>query len=51
MLAIFKRKILDEMLRWKSSPVSEKKALVIKGLRRFGKTFTPDNMLNPSMRT
>ena len=40
MLAIFKRKILDEMLRWRASPVSEKKALVIKGLRQIGKTFT-----------
>ena len=40
MLAMFKRRILDEMLKWKSSTVSEKKALVIKGLRQVGKTFT-----------
>ena len=40
MLAMFKRRILDEMLKWKSSPVSEKKALMIKGLRQVGKTFT-----------
>ena len=40
MLAMFRRKILDDMLRWKSSPVSEKKALIIKGLRQIGKTFT-----------
>ena len=40
MLAMFKMKILDKMLKWKSSPVSEKKALMIKGLRQIGKTFT-----------
>ena len=27
-------------MKWKSSPVSEKKALIIKGLRQIGKTFT-----------
>ena len=40
MLAMFKRRILDEMLKWKSSTVSEKKALVINGLRQIGKIFT-----------
>ena len=37
---MFKMKILDKMLKWKSSPASEKKALMIKGLRQIGKTFT-----------
>ena len=37
---MFKRKILDEMIAWKASPLSDKKALVIKGLRQIGKTFT-----------
>ena len=37
---MFKRKILQEMLDWKSSPQSKQKALLIKGLRQVGKTFT-----------
>ncbi len=37
---MFRRKVLQEMLDWKSSPQSEGKALLIKGLRQVGKTFT-----------
>ena len=37
---MFRRKVLQEMLDWKSSPQSKGKALVIKGLRQVGKTFT-----------
>lgn len=35
---MFKRKIMDEMLKWKNSG-GKKKALVIKGMRQIGKTF------------
>ncbi len=37
---MFRRKILEHMMSWKKSTLSEKKALVIKGLRQIGKTFT-----------
>ena len=37
---MFRRKVLQEMLDWKSSPQSKGKAIVIKGLRQVGKTFT-----------
>ena len=37
---MFKRKILSEMLDWKASKSSKRKAIVIKGLRQVGKTFT-----------
>ena len=37
---MFKRKIHDEMMAWKSSPLSKNKALIIKGLRQIGKTFS-----------
>lgn len=37
---MFRRKVLKEMLDWKSSPQSKGKALLIKGLRQVGKTFT-----------
>lgn len=35
---MFRRKIIDELLAWKNS--DNKKALVIKGLRQIGKTFS-----------
>ncbi|HAZ91430.1 MAG TPA: ATP/GTP-binding protein [Eubacterium sp.] len=35
---MFKRKITDELIRWKNS-TGKKKALVIKGMRQIGKTF------------
>lgn len=35
---MFKRKIMDELLKWKNSS-GKKKALVIKGMRQIGKTF------------
>ena len=37
---MFRRKVLQEMLDWKASPVSKGKAIVLKGLRQVGKTFT-----------
>ena len=37
---MFRRKILDEMKAWKKSPLSKNKALIIRGLRQIGKTFT-----------
>lgn len=36
---MFRRKILDDMIEWKKSGLSKKKALVIKGLRQVGKTY------------
>ena len=36
---MFKRKITDEIYRWKNN-TGKKKALVIKGMRQIGKTFT-----------
>lgn len=36
-LVMFKRKIIEEMYKWKAS--NNKKALVIKGLRQIGKTY------------
>jgi len=36
---VFKRKITDEMIAWKNS-TGKKKALVIKGLRQIGKTYS-----------
>ena len=36
---MFRRKIADEMLAWKNS-TGKKRALVIKGLRQIGKTFS-----------
>jgi len=36
---VFKRKITDEMEAWKNS-TGKKKALVIKGLRQIGKTYS-----------
>ena len=38
---MFKRKINDELIKWKNS--DNKKALVIKGLRQVGKTFSVIN--------
>ena len=35
---MFKRKITDELIKWKNS-TGKKKALVIKGMRQIGKTF------------
>ena len=35
---MFKRKILDEINKWKNSLNIKKRALVIKGLRQIGKT-------------
>ena len=35
---MFKRKITDDILKWKNS-TGKKKALVIKGMRQIGKTF------------
>ena len=35
---MFKRKIMDELLKWRNSS-GKKKALVIKGMRQVGKTF------------
>ena len=37
---MFKRKIHDELIKWKSSPLSKNKALIIKGLRQIGKTYS-----------
>ncbi len=37
---MFRRKVLQEMLDWKASPASKGKAIVLKGLRQVGKTFT-----------
>jgi len=36
---MFRRKVLDEMIAWKASPLSKGKAMVVKGLRQVGKTF------------
>ena len=36
---MFERKIMSELLHWKNDS-GKKKALVIKGLRQVGKTFT-----------
>lgn len=38
---MLKRKILDELVKWKES-TTKKKALVIKGLRQIGKTYIVD---------
>lgn len=35
---MFKRKIMDELIKWKNS-TGKKKALVIKGMRQIGKTY------------
>lgn len=37
-IKMFKRKILDEINKWKNSLNIKKRALVIKGLRQIGKT-------------
>ena len=37
---MFRRKIIDEMMAWKKSPLSKNKALIIKGMRQIGKTFS-----------
>ena len=39
---MFKRKITDELVRWKNS-TGKKKGLVIKGMRQVGKTYTALN--------
>ena len=36
---MFKRKITDEIIKWKNS-TGKKKALVIKGMRQIGKTYS-----------
>ena len=36
---MFKRKIINELTAWKNS-TGKKKALVIKGLRQIGKTYS-----------
>ena len=41
---MFKRKINDELIKWKNS--DNRKALVIKGLRQVGKTFSVLNFAN-----
>ena len=48
---MFKRKIYNEILKWKTSLKTNRKALVIKGLRQVGKTttileFAKDNYKN-----
>ena len=35
---MFKRKIMDEILKWEDSLKIKKRALVVKGLRQVGKT-------------
>lgn len=43
---MFKRKIMDEILKWENSLSIKKRALIIKGLRQVGKTTIVKNYCN-----
>lgn len=43
---MFKRKIMDEILKWEKSLSIKKRALIIKGLRQVGKTTIVKNYCN-----
>ena len=43
---MLKRKIFDELVKWKNNTLTKKKALVIKGLRQIGKTFIVKQFAN-----